>query len=297
MLFSVTPYLWNIGDLTLDDVLEVTDKLAHDAVLVRPVFECVKLYAKLDENSNLRYARHTDDFLGTNREDVIQRMSDSSVTEALNAAFDYMEETLPAIWPFRPGSSSWCLLEILDPRIMIAGSENPSKIIIREAVRIDIKGNKTKTQLLDRMFRTFTSRIIENSFEAYIIDPKVYLRNASGTGIYTTLKSEIFEICKSSGFENPSISDLSLINRQTLVEIMKDFTDGLFLANSHTILSESAVGDDLQFCLETFPGINVDIEGLSFRLSGSFLARKRSIIAESNKTKKRLLPLPPARRL
>ena len=292
MLFQPTPLLWSCETLTLDEIADVADQLAHSSPLVRPIFECVKIYVKLDEASQPRYARHVNDFVGVEKDNIIRRIKDDHVREAVDDALGYVEETLAEVWPFRPGSASWCLLEILDPRIRIAAPENPQQIIIREALRIDINGNKTSSPLLKRMFARMGSEIASRGYDLYIIDPAVYLRNISGTGVYTELKSDIIGIGALEGGTQLKISELSSATRQYFNNACKKFADGLFLANSGTMLSEAIGRVDDRFCLDTFPGINVVIGEQSFRLSGLFLEQKKRALDKNRKAKKRSFPPP-----
>ena len=291
MLFKANPYLWSLHGLTLYEMMQMTDSLAHNAVVVRPIFECVKVYVKLDESGHVRYARHLKDFLGSDKTTIINRMKDPVVSEAVKEALDYVEETLPDFWPFRPGSASWCLLEILDSRINVAGVENPTKIIIREAVRIDIKGNKSHSSLLDRMFERMKQDIIQAQSDVYVIDPIVHLRNVSGSGVYTALKSTVEGIAALEGNLNLAIDELSNTTYRHLVEAVKEFADGLFLANSGTILNETAIHEDSQFYLDTFPGINVELGDRTFRLTGSFLKAKEELAR--SKKRDRVSTFPP----
>ena len=98
MLFKPTPYLWSLEGLTLNELAEVADTLSHSSVPVRPIFECVKVYIKLDENSNVRYARHINDFLGLDKVAVVSRIKDPMVREAVEDALNYVEHGV--YWKF-----------------------------------------------------------------------------------------------------------------------------------------------------------------------------------------------------
>lgn len=290
MLFKPTPYLWSLEGLTLNELAEVADTLSHSSVPVRPIFECVKVYIKLDENSNVRYARHINDFLGLDKAAVVSRIKDPMVREAVEDALNYVEQTIKTYWPFRPGSSTWCLLEILDPKINIAGMENPRRIIIREATRIDIKGSFSKSPLLERMFSRMKVDITRDEDPVYVVDPIVYLRNISGTGVYTELKADLIGIAALEGGMELRVEELSKTSQSYLVEAVKRFSDGLFLGNSEFILSETVIHEEKQFYLESFPGINVELGARAFRLSGSFLRRKDKIVTKRRKAKKTSFP-------
>lgn len=289
MLFRANPYLWSFDDLTLNSLLELADILAHSSPEARPIFECVKVFVRLDEQGGLRYTRHKNDFFGVEKEEIVSRIKDPHVASAVNEALSNIETTIPGIWPFRPGSTTWCLLEILDPRIRIAGSKNSQSVIVREAVRIDIKGNKTSSSLIERMFSRLKEDLAHIDDGIYIVDPVVYLRNTSGSGAYATLRSDITGIAALEGGLDLSVGDLSVSTHQYLQEAIKRFSDKLFLANSRTILSESGLHSQ-EFLLNKFPGINVKIGEMKFRLVGSFMDRKEEILLERKKAKKQSLP-------
>ena len=291
MLFQANPYLWSFQDLTLNELLEITDVLAHSSPRVRPIFECVKVYAKLDGSGKVVYARHQSDFLGIDKHIIIERIKDSAVADAVAEALDYIESTIPSFWPFRPGSATWCLLEILDPRINIAGTKNFKKIIIREAVRIDLKGNCTRSPLLERMFDRMKKDIQQTDDQVYIVDPITLLRNVSGTGIHTELKADLCAIAALEGGLDLTIGDLTKSTQKYLQESLKQFSDGLFLGNADTILSEAGFYDTI-FSIGSFPGVNVQLDDLTFRISGSFIKQKEEVMLERKKGKKLSFPPP-----
>ena len=289
MLFQANPYLWSFQDLTLNELLEVTDILAHSSPQVRPIFECVKIYVKLDESGNVAYARHQNDFLGVDKHVIIERIKDLAVADAIEEALDYVESTISSFWPFRPGSTTWCLLEILDPRINIAAAKNFKKIIIREAVRIDLNGNCTRSSLLERMFSRMKKDIEQACDQVYIIDPITHLRNVSGTGIYTELKADLVGLAALEGGLDLTIGSLTKASQKYLQESLKQFSDELFLGNADTILSEAGFFNTA-FSIESFPGVNVQLDDLTFRMSGSFIKQKEEVMLEKKKAKKLSFP-------
>ena len=291
MLFSVNPYLWSIDDLSLDDILEIADILTHKTPEVRPIFECVKVYAKLDEHSQVKYARHKSDFCGVGKQDIIDRMKDPIVSDVVAEALQEIEDSIIDVWPFRPGSATWCLFEILDPAIRIAGWENTHGIIVREAVRIDIKGNKSHSSLTNRMFARMREDIKRSDSLQFIFDPVLHLRNVSGTGVYTSLRADVVAISAAEGGTQLPVCELSEVAQGFLMNSLKKFADHLFLANSTSLLHESL--EESEALLDHFPGINVKIKDLTFRLSGSFLNRKEKLVlAESSPKSSFPLPLP-----
>ena len=91
MLFQTNPYLWSFHDLTLSELLEITDALAHSSPVVRPIFECVKIYVKLDETGTAKYARHKNDFLGVDKGVIVKRVKDPAIAGAVEEALDYVD--------------------------------------------------------------------------------------------------------------------------------------------------------------------------------------------------------------
>ena len=178
----------------------------------------------------------------------------------------------------------------MDPRINIAGTKNPTKIIIREAARIDIKGNCTKSPLLERMFNRMKKDIEQTGDEVYIVDPSTHLRNVSGTGVYTELKADLIGIAALEGGLGLTIGELTKSTQEYLNESIKRFCDGLFLGNANTIFSDAGLHEST-FSLESFPGVNVELGGLLFRMSGSFIKRKEAILKRKIAKKTSFPPL------
>ena len=183
-------------DLKDDELLEVADILCHQSPVVRPIFECVKVFVRLHESGEFTYARHPLD-LGSQRiaaPQISSRMNDPIREQVVLDALNAMEEACADAWPFAPGSSSWVLLEILHPRIVINGMQNSPTIIFRKAVRLNFEGKHSSTPLIERMFEKLGKNIREQDVAvggfAFRVDPKLKLNNISGTGVFTKLSSD-----------------------------------------------------------------------------------------------------------
>jgi hypothetical protein len=141
------------------------------------------------------------------------------------------------------------------------------------------------------MFTRMREDIKRTSGSQFIFDPVLHLRNVSGTGVYTDLRADIVEISAAEGGTQLQTHELSETAQGFLTGSLKRFADHLFLANSTSLLYESL--EESEVLLDHFPGINVKIKDLAFRLSGSFLSRKEELVLEESSPKSSFpLPLP-----
>ena len=53
-----------LREVTTSDLQSIADYLCHMTPIVRPIFECVKVYTKIHKSGSFTYARHPFD-LGT----------------------------------------------------------------------------------------------------------------------------------------------------------------------------------------------------------------------------------------
>jgi len=185
-----------IVELSDDKLLEMADILCHRKPVVRPIFECAKVFVRLHEQNVFTYARHPFD-LGAQlitASQISSRMNDPVREQIVLKALFAMEERCTDLWPFAPGSSSWVLLEILHPYIIINGKQNSPTIIFRKATRLNFKGVHSTTPLIERMFDKLRSNIEKQDISvadfSFRVDPTLVLNNVSGTGVFTKLFSE-----------------------------------------------------------------------------------------------------------
>jgi len=185
-------------ELRDDELLEMADVLCHQSPIVRPIFECVKIFVRLHESSEFTYARHPLD-LGSQlitASQISLRMNNPAREQAVLDALTTVEERCVEVWPFAPGSSSWVLLEILHPSILINGMRNFPTVIFRKAVRLNFEGKHSSTPLIERMFMKLGKNIeqqnehVEDGEFVFRVDPKLKLNNISGTGVFTKLSSD-----------------------------------------------------------------------------------------------------------
>tara|TARA_A100001011_G_scaffold392400_1_gene479886 strand:+ start:1318 stop:2145 length:828 start_codon:yes stop_codon:yes gene_type:complete len=260
MLFRPKPYLWDLERISLEEVLSIADKIAHDEVVVRPIYECIKVYARLTQGGEMTYARHRYD-LGArviSAREISSRIKSEARSSAVFNALKEVEDIAKEEWPFHAGSSSWCLLEILHPEIRIAGPENQPAIIFREAHRIDHKGRKTSSKLLKRMFSTFCENVEATPRDSYftvVFDPQINLVNTSGTGAFTMLKESILE-------------------------------DPLNFEHALRCFSLEVISENFDIEPKNFPGINVAIAGSSFRVSSdAYIENKQQLNRKNTEAK------------
>ena len=207
----------NIHDLSHDEFEEVVTALCFSSPEVSPIYECVKVFARLNEEGTLTYARHPHD-LGTSvvtSHDISSRLKEPAIASIVGEALSGVETTLLHMWPFSPGSSTWLQLEILHPEIQFKAPQNNPTIVIRRACRLRIRGNKVNcesTPVIERVFGRFKLvHPIKIGEWSVVCDPKVRLKNISGTGFLTeciekasvsTVKEAAADITKNLMLEN-----------------------------------------------------------------------------------------------
>ena len=178
-----------LQSLNHNELTRISEILCHESLEVFPVFECIKVFARLTEDHRLTFVRHPSD-LGTNyigSQDIASRMKDSQRSEVVHQALSEFEITAVEAWPFAPGSNSWLQLEILHPSIRHRGPVNESAIVIRKACRLSSLNSKSPVStspLLERMFQSFIKSCPErtNSFKI-LARPSFFLKNLAGSGM------------------------------------------------------------------------------------------------------------------
>ncbi len=184
-------------DIPPSDLISVIEALCHNSIEAFPVYECVKVFARVTDDGQLTYARHKSD-LGTTvvpAQDIVSRFRNDEVRETTAEALRLIEENLTAIWPFAPGSSSWLQLEILDKTIRQNGPINRASIVFRKAVRLSStnEGVKlTSTPLIERMFSQLKETLPSTLGRfSLVYQPSFTLKNIAGSGLVTESKERL----------------------------------------------------------------------------------------------------------
>jgi hypothetical protein len=186
----------NIAVVDGEKLLQIADFLCHQTPVVRPIFECIKVFVRLHESGQFTYARHPSD-LGTaviTATDISSRMKSIERQLAIREALEEVEFRCQDSWPFSAGSSSWVLVEVLHPEFKISAAENKPAIIFRKAVRLSSKGKQVSTPLLEKMFNSFKSVCSSENNESmfqFLADPAVQLSNISGTGLFSGFREQV----------------------------------------------------------------------------------------------------------
>jgi len=186
-----------LHDLSAEELLVVSEHACHKSVTAIPIYECVRVFARLASDNTISYARHHTD-LGTDKKtatDIVQRFSSKDRTSVVLEALAAVESNLMPIWPFAPGSSSWLQLEILDPLIRFNGPVNCSAIVIRRAVRLNrIKKEMSisSTPLIENMFSKMEQDLPEavGTFDI-LFAPQIKLKNLAGSGVISESTSDL----------------------------------------------------------------------------------------------------------
>jgi hypothetical protein len=252
----------NLAQTDGEKLLEVADFLCHKTPVVRPIFECVKVFIRLHESGKFTYARHSSDLdiPMTSAYDMSSRMKSLERRLAVKEALEEVETRCQDTWPFSPGSSSWVLLEILHPEIKIIAAENKPAIIFRKAVRLNSQGEQTTTPLLERMFNSFKLTSTGKGTFQFFIDPVIKLSNISGTGIFTEFRKQAEDALH---LTDGKLSPAAKPPRFFSEEAVSDFIDGLLESNF-----------ELPLCAN--PGFYFRFENTIYQIrSGKFRSSKK----------------------
>jgi len=223
----------NIAVMDGKNLLQIADFLCHQTPMVRPIFECIKVFVRLHESGQFTYARHQSD-LGTvivTAADISSRMKSIERRLAIREALEEVEFRCQESWPFSPGSSSWVLVEVLHPEFKILAAENKPAIIFRKAVRLSSKGKQTSSPLLEGMFDLFKSACStgndKRTFQ-FLADPAVQLSNISGTGLFSDFREQVEGIlCLTEGKDMSATKGFEVLSG----DAVDGFIDGLLESN------------------------------------------------------------------
>lgn len=178
-----------LQDLSREELLALAETLCHESPEVFPVYECVKVFVRLNEAEELTYARHRND-LGTTivaSDDIAARMKDPERRAVVFEALTSFEKAFAEVWPFSPGSNSWLQLEILHPTVRCKGPVNSPTIVVRKACRLSpskTTATVTSSPLVERIFESFRAKCPEKAGDFKIaFAPSFRLKNIAGTGL------------------------------------------------------------------------------------------------------------------
>lgn len=188
-----------LQSLDYDELTRISEILCHESIEAFPVFECIKVFAKLTESNTLTFVRHPSD-LGVEHisaQDIASRMKNEQRSKVVCSALDDFSSAAIDIWPFAPGSSSWLQLEILHPSIRHKGPINKPSIVVRKACRLSSLKSQpliSTSPLLERMFQLFVGSCPPSAGSFKILArPSFFLKNIAGTGVMTESKALLAE--------------------------------------------------------------------------------------------------------
>lgn len=183
--------------LTPQELLVISEVMCCGSTVVLPIYECVKIFARLNSDQKFTYARHPDD-LGsdiTTHSHIVQRFRNEERSKVVLEALQCMESTMSDCWPFAPGSSSWIQLEILDPSIRMKGPVNKPTIVFRRAVRLSRLSKRlsiSSTPLIENIFSSSKSLMPEFAGRFKIsFAPQLKLKNLAGSGLMSESRLDI----------------------------------------------------------------------------------------------------------
>jgi len=262
------------SDFRLSEYSELADFLCHTEPTVAPVFECVKVFARINSDGQFTYARHRFN-LGSrtvSKHEVVEKISDNERRGVVLSALNELEEKCFDIWPFAPGSVSWCLLEILHPKIKLASDGNNPTILFRRATRISSRGILSESKLLKDVFVTLEQKLpdVNPGLFDFVLCPEIRLQNISGSGVYTKFRSELDAISYLAGQEDKKTSAIDKVLRESLHSAFGELIDGILESN-------------FSISLERNPGFTFTFGGEEYKLQSSLFEEKRRKISEENR--------------
>jgi len=178
-----------IGDKEL-----LSHLVEHTAVacpVISPVFECVKVWCKLDKNGVLLFARSKDDVLlgGVTPTDVVSRFKNEDIRRETYDILCLTSECLASRWPFFDGSSAWILLEVLSPVFAQKAGNNERTVILRESARLSYVRGRVNSPMSEKVF---THMGKDFSYKGIQFNPRptALLKSSSGTGFLTEMNQK-----------------------------------------------------------------------------------------------------------
>lgn len=270
------------GDFTLENYLNIADALCHSQLEVAPIFECVKVFVRINEHGDFVYARHRHDLGNSNIDchQIVGRIKNDKRQHAVLDALCEVEEKCYATWPFCQGSSTWVLLEILHPDIRLASAGNKPTIIFRTANRISSKGVLSETTLTKSLFGQFSAMLEEvDSHYSFAFNPTIRLNNISGSGVYTKFLNGHEVTVSLAGESKTKLSELQHQVREDYESRLSD----LFAA----VL-------DRNFSLEAEknPGFMFMLNEQLFKVQGKAFEEERKKASEQSRSSKNMPPPP-----
>ena len=177
-----------LGSDTPDLLLEA---LATSRPKIFPVFECVKVWCRLDKNSIMSFARSKEDVLagGVSPSDVISKFKSGEIKQEVYDILCVVSESLSSKWPFFGGSSSWMLLEVLSPVLSRKAGKNERTLILRETARLSYSRGRIYSPLSEKVFNHMDKEF-EHKGIRFTSRPFSFLESSSGTGFLTEAISE-----------------------------------------------------------------------------------------------------------
>jgi len=270
------------GGFTLENYLNIADALCHSAMEVSPVFECVKIFVRINELGNFVYARHKFDLGNSNidRYQIVERIKNEKRREAVLEALCEVEKKCFDIWPFSQGSATWVLLEILHPDIRLASLGNKPTVIFRNANRISSKGTLSETVLTKNLFSRFQQLLEDSSGKfSLVFNPIIQLNNISGSGVYTKFREEHDSITLLAGDKKKKISEIP----PSLQEHYED---------SYNELVNGVLEHNFSIKTEKNPGFMFILNEQLFKVQGRLFEVERKKATEKVKQSRTMAPLP-----
>ena len=171
-------------------LLKVLECVATDRPKIYPVFECVKVWCKLDSTGVVLFARNSEDVLAGGRlpSEVVSKFKSDKIRKEAYDILCTASECLPSRWPFFEGSSSWVLLEVLSPVFANKATKNKKTVIFRESARLSYLRGRVSSPMSEKTFQHMEKHFTYKSIN-FSSRPSAPLDSSSGRGFLTEARN------------------------------------------------------------------------------------------------------------
>ena len=238
------------------DMMAIAESLTLDQPVAYPVFECVKVWCRLDSNNAIVFARDKNDVIlgGVSHEEIVSRFKNDEVKNESFSILTDVSKCLPEVWPFMPGSNSWILIEMLSPVFSRKVGENRRTVILRESSRLSYNKGPVTSPSSEKVFQRMNKDFSYNE-TVFTGRQSSFLRSSSGDGVLTEIKERL--------------------NNLSLESVAGEISQFVFEHNPQLF---SEFGYPLEYQTENtrrIIGVDVDVCGKLIRVSNKILQEEK----------------------
>ena len=178
-----------------DQLVRIAEAITLEQPFAFPVFECVKVWCRLNESGNVVFAREKNHVLegGVSVAEVTSKFKNGEIKEEVSDVLQAASQPLVERWPFMEGSNSWIMLEILSPEFAQRSSKNKRTIILRRAARLSYNKGPVSSPMSERVFQRMNKNFSCGGV-TFCERQRGFLKSASGDGVLTEVKESIASV-------------------------------------------------------------------------------------------------------